>query len=198
MNKKELAPGIVLYKDIFNGYQTLISDIENAVDSKITSWSQASVVEKNFDGINTESRDTLSLIVPHLNNLSPNLSIPPNSFNYNLSKIFFKVFDPFERDYMFMYNVWAPTHDQYSILKYGVGQKFINHIDDCQDYHRRISTVYYVNDDYVGGEIEFPRFNISYKPKANELLIFPSTYVYNHSVNRVIEGTRYSIVSWLK
>ena len=198
MDKEELATGIVLYKNVFDGYQNLISDIENAVDSKIINWNQASVVEKDFDGVNTQLRDTLSIGIPHFNNLSENIPSLTNPYSHNLSKIFFEVFDPFERDYMSIYNVWTPSHDPYSILKYGIGQKFIDHIDDCQEYHRRISTVYYINDDYVGGEIEFPRFKIFYKPKANELLVFPSTYVYNHSVNQVIQGTRYSIVSWLK
>jgi len=45
----------------------------------------------------------------------------------------------------------------------------------------KLVTMIYLNDDYEGGEICFPRFNIEYKPKANEFLVFPSTYVYNHS-----------------
>ena len=61
-----------------------------------------------------------------------------------------------------------------------------------------MSWVYYINDDYTGGEIVFPRFGITYKPAKDELLIFPSTYVYNHSVLPVIEGTRYAVVSWLR
>jgi predicted 2-oxoglutarate/Fe(II)-dependent dioxygenase YbiX len=55
-----------------------------------------------------------------------------------------------------------------------------------------------MNDNYSGGEINFPRFGISYKPAANEILMFPSTYVYNHSVSEVTEGTRYAVVSWMK
>jgi Rps23 Pro-64 3,4-dihydroxylase Tpa1-like proline 4-hydroxylase len=55
-----------------------------------------------------------------------------------------------------------------------------------------------MNDNYIGGEIKFPRFNVTHKPKANELLIFPSGYTYNHSVLPVESGTRYAIVGWLK
>jgi predicted 2-oxoglutarate/Fe(II)-dependent dioxygenase YbiX len=61
-----------------------------------------------------------------------------------------------------------------------------------------MSWVYYINDDYTGGEISFPRFNLTYKPVANEFIVFPSNYIYNHSVLPVIEGTRYAVVSWLK
>lgn len=198
MKKKELAPGIIVYQNVINEYGSLIPDIEDAVSLNAISWVQASVKEKDFDGVNTKSRDTFTISITYSDSSLVDLSSPFSSFNSILGKTFFESFDPLERDYMSTYNVWMSSHDQYQILKYGVGQKFINHIDDHQDYHRRISTVYYINDDYTGGEIEFPRFQISYKPKANELLIFPSTYVYNHSVNEVMSGTRYSVVSWMK
>ena len=120
-----------------------------------------------------------------------------HAFNSNLSNLFLSVFGPLESDYKTNYQVETSTHEDYSILKYGVGQKYVNHIDDHKNSHRRMSWVYYVNDDYIGGEISFPRFNLTYKPLANELIIFPSTYVYNHSVLPVIEGTRYAVVSWL-
>jgi predicted 2-oxoglutarate/Fe(II)-dependent dioxygenase YbiX len=109
----------------------------------------------------------------------------------------FNIVDPAEKDYLNMYGISFNDHEQYSLLKYGEGQKFINHIDDYKEGPRRISLVYYINDDYVGGEIKFPRFGITYKPKANDLIIFPSTYVYNHSVNPVISGTRYAVASWI-
>jgi predicted 2-oxoglutarate/Fe(II)-dependent dioxygenase YbiX len=107
-------------------------------------------------------------------------------------------FKDLELDYKKEYNIGTEWHDSYGILKYGPGQKVVNHIDDNHKYHRRISTVYYLNDNYSGGEITFPRFDITYKPVANEFLIFPSNYVYNHSVIPVTEGIRYSVVSWLR
>ena len=75
---------------------------------------------------------------------------------------------------------------------------FSNHIDDHKDYPRRVSTVYYLNDNYTGGEINFPRFGITFKPKANQMIVFPSNFMYNHSVSPVIEGNRYAVVSWLR
>ena len=55
-----------------------------------------------------------------------------------------------------------------------------------------------MNDNYTGGEINFPRFGITFKPKANQMIVFPSNYVYNHSVSPVIEGSRYAVVGWLR
>jgi len=42
-----------------------------------------------------------------------------------------------------------------------------------------------------------PRFDITFKPKANQMIVFPSNFMYKHSVSPVIEGERYAVVSWL-
>jgi predicted 2-oxoglutarate/Fe(II)-dependent dioxygenase YbiX len=54
-----------------------------------------------------------------------------------------------------------------------------------------------LNDDYEGGEINFPRFNLKIKPEKNSLILFPSNYVYNHSAEPVKNGTKYAIATFL-
>jgi hypothetical protein len=198
MNKRELSPGVVVYDNIIDGYETLVSDIEEGMISANRQWQQSTVKRGDDTGVYTDSRDTLTTGIPYNDTLVDNFTNLNEAFNSTLSNIFLSGFGPAEEDYKAEYQIPTTWHDQYGILKYGVGQKFINHIDDHKDFHRRISTVYYINDNYSGGEIFFPRFNFKYKPKANELLIFPSTYVYNHSVLPVTEGTRYAVVSWLR
>lgn len=197
MNKQELAPGIISYSNVLDGYETMINDIEDAVFMNATSWASAGVKTGEKSGVDKEKRDTESIGIRYTNGAAPDISSPSASFNSSLSYIFFKNFDPIEKDYQNYFGVNLNNHDSYSILKYGKGQKFINHIDDHPDFLRRISTIYYMNDNYTGGEIVFPRFNLKIKPKANEMILFPSTFVYNHSVLDVIEGTRYSVVSWI-
>jgi hypothetical protein len=198
MNKKELAPGIVVYSDVIENHTSLISDIEEGMISARREWTPSSVKSNDKVKVDTDYRDTLTTVVTYTNSIIDNFINLDQAFNATLSNIFLFGFGPAETDYKSEYQLSTTWHDSYSILKYGKGQKFVNHIDDHQDFHRRLSLVYYINDDYKGGEIVFPRFNITYKPNANELLLFPSTYVYNHSVSPVIEGTRYAVVSWLK
>lgn len=197
MKRRRLAPGIVVYSDVIEGFETLAQDIEEGAVSANISWVQSKIKKGNDIETDTESRDTMTIGVPYSSVQLDNFGNFTDSFNSSLSNIFLSGFKTLEMDYKVDHNVETNWHDQYSILKYGSGQKFVNHIDDHKDYHRRISLVYYINEDYTGGEIVFPRFGITYKPKANELIIFPSTYVYNHSVLPVIEGTRYAVVSWL-
>ena len=61
---------------------------------------------------------------------------------------------------------------------------------------RTWSGIYYVNDDYEGGEIYFPELEWSFKPKADTLLIFPSSSKYIHGVSKVTSGTRYTVACW--
>ena len=200
MIKEEIAPGIVVYSNVIPDSEKLYTDIEEGALSAKISWAAAGVKENSDAKVNTKTRDTSTIGVSYLGNVK-NVSLVDNVkelFFINLNNIFFESFDPIEKDYLSSYGIFSEWHDSYGILKYGEGQQFTNHIDDHPSYHRRISTVYYLNDNYTGGEINFPRFNITFKPKANQMIIFPSTYVYNHSVSPVIEGERYAVVSWMK
>jgi hypothetical protein len=196
---EELAPGIVVYNNAIPESYNLYQNIEKEMLSLNIEWSAAYVKETSESTVNTKTRDTSIIGVQYLGGIKDNSTenIGENFF-INLNNMFFKNFDPIEKHYLSMYGIVSNWHDQYGILKYGVGQKFTNHIDDHQDFHRRVSSVYYLNDNYTGGELNFPRFNITFKPKANQIILFPSTYVYNHSVSPVIDGERYAVVSWLK
>ena len=198
MLKEEIAPGIVVYSDVIPNSENLTSDIEEGLISSGREWVPASVKEGDDSKVNTNTRDTSTLGIPYSGKILDDFSNFSSAFNSTLNNMFFENFDKIEKDYQESFGIYTQWHDSYGILKYGVGQKFTNHIDDHPDYHRRISTIYYINDKYSGGEINFPRFNITFKPKANQMIIFPSTYVYNHSVSPVLKGTRYAVVSWMK
>lgn len=50
--------------------------------------------------------------------------------------------------------------------------------------------------DYVGGEIKFPYYNITYSPKKGDILFFPSNFLAAHEVNPVIGGNRYCYLEY--
>lgn len=194
MIKKEIAPGIVVYSDVIPNNESMIGDIEDGLVSSGLSWVSAGV----DGGVNVKVRNTDSISIPFFEGIDEDFNGFVEAFNKSLANIFYETLVASEKDYMNDYGIYFSDHDAYQILKYGKGQYFTNHIDDHPSYHRRVSSIYYINDNYEGGEINFPRFDISYKPKENEMLIFPSTYVYNHFVSEVKSGTRYAVVSWIK
>lgn len=65
------------------------------------------------------------------------------------------------------------------------------HIDTTGDF----ATIYYLNDDYKGGEINFPWHDLTIKPKANSFITFPSNENYLHEVLKNT-GNRYSSTLW--
>ena len=199
MNKEEIAPGIVIYSDVIPDSENLYKDIEEGMASAGFTWNAAAVKESTDPMVNKKTRDTSTFGIPYKGKVE-DLAIQSlqDAFLNNVNNLFFEHFDPIEKDYMADYGIFTDWHDTYGILKYGEGQQFTNHIDDHPSYHRRISTVYYLNENYTGGEINFPRFNVTLKPKANQMIVFPSTYVYNHSVSPVTSGERYAVVSWMR
>ena len=199
MIKEEIAPGIVVYSNVIPNSDTLYQDIEDGIISAGLSWNEAGVKESADATVNKKTRDTSTFGVEYAGQVKDAISTDlGENFNISLNNIFFEHFSVIEKDYLDSYGINCDWHDSYAILKYGEGQFFSNHIDDHKDYHRRVSTVYYMNDNYTGGEINFPRFGITFKPKANQMIVFPSNYVYNHSVSPVIEGSRYAVVGWLR
>ena len=82
--------------------------------------------------------------------------------------------------------------DRVTIKVWNEGQSMGPHFDG-QDGNKDLafSLVAYVNDDYEGGEISFPNHNITIKPKAGSLIMFPSQEPYIHEVKPIISGTRY-------
>lgn len=57
------------------------------------------------------------------------------------------------------------------------------------------SSIFYINDDYEGGEIFFPEYNMKIKPKAGTFITWPSNAKYMHGVCEITDGYRYTIPS---
>jgi predicted 2-oxoglutarate/Fe(II)-dependent dioxygenase YbiX len=84
----------------------------------------------------------------------------------------------------------------YQLLKYEKGGFYMQHVDSFTEIPRTISCSFILNDNFKGGEFSFFNNNIIYSLKKRSAIIFPSNFLYPHSVLPVIEGTRYSIVTW--
>lgn len=84
------------------------------------------------------------------------------------------------------------------LMKYDPGDYFDEHKDEDPHYDRTVSMVAYMNEGYVGGQIEFPDFGLCLSPEAGDVLVFPSSFAYRHSVRAITSGTRYAVVNWFK
>ncbi len=92
------------------------------------------------------------------------------------------------------------------LLRYGPDGKYTLH-SDAEHFdikHKRFyrfidrdfSMLIYLNDDYEGGELSFPWLQYQYRPKAGDLVFFPSNHVFSHESLPIRSGTKYALVSW--
>ena len=97
------------------------------------------------------------------------------------------------------------------ILSYGIGGHYCPHIDGeslwqtpdgeliwKKSTERDLTMVFYLNDDFEGGDFIFPDLKIRVRPEPGMLVCFPSNHHYKHGVDPVTRGKRYSIVCWAK
>jgi hypothetical protein len=55
-----------------------------------------------------------------------------------------------------------------------------------------LGTIFYLNEDYEGGRLHFPKQEIAFKPKKKAAYFFPGDLNYIHGVDIITEGTRYT------
>jgi hypothetical protein len=105
------------------------------------------------------------------------------------------------KEYVGRNNHYHITSDEgYVLLRYDEGHFYGEHADSYtnQNVVRALSVLLYLNDDYEGGEIVFPRQGVTIKPEPGSMVIFPSTGTHPHEALKVTKGTKYAIVTWTR
>ena len=98
---------------------------------------------------------------------------------------------------------WYPEEDQpahsdcEAIFSYIDGKSTMTPINNFSSIFIEYAALLYLNDDYEGGEIFFPDYNLKIKPKKNELIFFPGTYYYMHGVRKLLSGNRFVMQNFL-
>ena len=98
-------------------------------------------------------------------------------------------------DYQCRYNINMTYMEAINFVRYMPNQHFNVHTDHGFSYVCTVSSVLYLNDDYEGGELWFPKLNIKWKPDYGDVVFFPSTYIYAHASLPVTSGIKYSAVT---
>ena len=107
-------------------------------------------------------------------------------------------------DFYNKYNIKEQHYDadiDMQILKYEKTNFYIPHYDYHKTAPRHWSFSYIINDNYKGGEFLFTLHNdenVLIEAKANTCIMFPSNFMYPHTVKEVTDGVRYALVGWMK
>lgn len=123
---------------------------------------------------------------------------PKDEQNAELYKMHTELFQSIRNcvdDYGRYWGVGISSYEAFNFVKYeGAGTHFKIHADHGPTYVSTTSIVAYLNEDYQGGELWFPRFDLTIKPRVGDIVVFPSTYIYEHASQEMISGTKYSVV----
>lgn len=195
--KENLGSGIVVYRDVIKKDLDIINRLESVLAPVGTTdryaWQPAYV---GYQELMPSYRDCVDFKYK-----KENIAHDQSPAGLELQKIWQDVYDaklPAVDDYRKDHNIMHLKYwEAFNFIKYGPGQHFQEHHDHGFSYNCTVSLVAYINDDYDGGELYFRLQDLNIKPKAGDLYIFPSNYMYPHRAMPVHSGTKYSIVTML-
>jgi hypothetical protein len=145
--------------------------------------------KKNFN-----VRRTYTLNLSNLNNSISNVHW------FNLLQFYF---DKNLKQYQFDANIIDYEYRNIfdiEILKYENTGFYTWHVDHFATIPRTMSCILLLNNDYEGGNLCFRNpdgsgeWEVEVKP--NRMIIWPSIFLYPHTVKPVTKGKRYSVVAW--
>lgn len=187
-----LAGCIDIYENVWPDPQNTIQMLETTARDYDSGayWQKASTLDR---GELQDHRTNKMMSITHLGKVSGNpiLQNIHNQFNLLLLAASIPYANKYEIGRMLF-------HEEYSVLKYGVGEEYRAHYDGSTDTGRIISAIAYLNSDFEGGETEFPHFNIKIKPRPGMLILFPSNFAYKHIAHPITSGTKYALVTWIR
>lgn len=96
-----------------------------------------------------------------------------------------------------------PVEPEFSTFKNYIlwenGSNMEPHHDNVRKEHHKpvlYGCIWYVTDNFEGGELYYPEFNIDYKPVAGQLIIHPGTKEYSHGIRTVLGDPRITVASF--
>ena len=176
------------------GLQELVDHIKSspAEDLSVFDPDKTNATGKTSWIVDKQTRDTQ--IVP-MGNLYPKIE---DLFRNSVREII----NPF-------YQCEVDSSEIPQVLSYGIGGHYKPHIDGesiwmtprgekiwKKSTNRDLSIIYYLNNDFEGGDFIFPELKIRVRPEPGMMVCFHSNHHYSHGVEPVTKGKRYSIVSW--
>ena len=162
--------------------------------ANISDFGEAKVGGETKPTVNFNIRKTHTLGLSNLSNSLSNVhwfNILYSYFNKNLKQYKFDA-NILDYDYREIFDI--------EILKYENTGFYTWHVDHFASVPRTMSCILLLNNDYEGGNLCFrnpdgsEEWEVEVKP--NRMIIWPSNFLYPHTVKPITKGKRYSVVAW--
>lgn len=206
-NAETIYPGIIVYRNTFPKEYRFAERLESVL-SKTEGKKHWNLAQVGYDSTNKDYRDAWDFKIKENNGGSLMLGngnvVEPKDFTEDeleLRQIWREAKGlqiPAVQDYMKMFQIPPLNYwESFNFIKYAKDQHFQVHSDHGYSYVCVLSSVGYINDDYEGGELFFDKLGVNVKPKAGDLYLFPSSFIYSHAAMPVKSGVKYSVVTML-
>ena len=194
---------IVLYsKNTNKNFVELLQKIEITPSAKNV-WAISSLhnVEDTNHVVNQKIADLLNYEDPVLDILSVDFlktnleqSIKKNNLKFEMQNYIF----PFLYDYTKKYELSVKKIKNFTICEQIKSSDFHNDLDRYGVQKHFYTILVALNDDYVGGEIQFKNRigNETIKLSAGDVLIYPANNNYAHRELEVTSGTKYTAIAY--
>lgn len=180
-----------IFADRIFYYENVISDPEKLIDlieSTDSITSEKSLISSWHTW--TASNDTYVFGKRKTTNLD--YSGEPDASITSIYEILDSTLSAYGNHYAYKLGINLGIKMPISISKYFVGASMGPHTDSSPNpTTENVSAVLYLNDDYVGGELNFPEQGVKIKPSAGSLVVFPSTPPFFHESLPIVSGTKY-------
>jgi len=197
MKKEDLGTCIRLYTNVFDSGKKFIDLLESECSQEwsFLNWVRAQV----GDGYISDVRTSMSCELSPLSNYDGH-----SSRISELHSTWIDIFQSIDKtvwDYRDDFELELSGDENYRVLRYGKGAEYRAHQDHGPNNERVLCLVCFLNDDFSGGELVFPHFDVEIKPQAGSCVLFPSNFPYLHIAKPAgadDETVKYSLVTWFK
>ena len=150
------------------------------------------------DGINLINKKVRDVQGKNLVNIKTDSLTEMHWFNF-LAKIFNETIKHYINDKKLL-DCKIKSLNSIILLKYQNTGFYNWHVDHGTAVPRTLSMIFLLNNDYEGGDLCFKEGDgsneITIDKRPNRIVIWPSNFLYPHTVKPVTKGTRYSVVCW--
>jgi len=162
--------------------------------SNVSKFKEAEIGGQGDNKVNFNVRRTFTLPLSNSINILSNVhwfNLLHNYFDKNLKQYKFDT-NILDYEYRNIFDI--------EILKYENTGFYTWHVDHFATIPRTMSCILLLNNDYEGGNLCFRNpdgsgeWEVEVKP--NRMIIWPSNFLYPHTVKPVTKGKRYSVVAW--
>jgi hypothetical protein len=185
---------IVYFKGAIKNYQEIIDAIESLSNDAVSDWRpwNGHGSSTRYGDIKDVRKDKIVEINSDKDRAKAAFAI--NCLTNKMSECAIEYADIFDIDRDALYyavSLLTDPRTTMGINKYDEGAFMGSHVDFNEDnYYLAYTIVVYLNDDYEGGELYFNDLDITIKPEAGSIIMYPSSAPYSHQSLKVLKGRK--------